>query len=144
MTKQFYRCRQCKLVFRALSECRQHAELRGHAYKPAYFCTFCSQSFSKCKKRSEHIKTTGHIQQPPDSFATVPAPTVSSTSAVSAPSLPARSRHIDDDAKSVAQDLDGPESTRVSVFCLNCHQPFEDYEALFAVSIRTHDEYSEL
>ncbi|KAI0723726.1 hypothetical protein C8T65DRAFT_691617 [Cerioporus squamosus] len=104
-SQNFFRCNQCKLVFRTLPECKEHAEHTGHVYKPAYFCSHCSQSFSKCKKRAEHIQTTGHIQQTPANIATVSAATAPSTSTGSAPphSAQAGAQHaLSEDLHSVA------------------------------------------
>ncbi|KAI0723724.1 hypothetical protein C8T65DRAFT_627192 [Cerioporus squamosus] len=70
---KFARCNQCKLVFKDANECGMHAALTRHKHKPSYFCTVCSMTFSKRKSRGNHIKTTGHVQKVPTTFAKVPA-----------------------------------------------------------------------
>ncbi len=77
----FVRCYQCKLFFSNIDDCVRHAKHMGHAYKPAYYCTACFLSFAKRMSRTDHMKSTGHVQQPPETF-----PSLASTSPGSVPS----------------------------------------------------------
>lgn len=141
----FARCNQCKLVFKDASDCATHAMLTGHNHTPKYHCTVCDATFERRSSRSDHIKSTKHVQAKPETYALPVAPasggrnagatTASASRVATLPVHPVAStgRAMASKPKPKAKSR-APRPAPGVMRCMACYKQFTDGTALIDVS----------
>ncbi|KAH9928503.1 uncharacterized protein BXZ73DRAFT_102343 [Epithele typhae] len=70
------KCDECKVVFKNILACEQHARVKGHRHIPAFFCPFqdCAKVFSAIQHRQQHLQDKHDGKVPPPSAPSTPGP----------------------------------------------------------------------